>query len=545
MFCYFFGMIDYMSKTNKFRGYMRQFLLFLMFILSQNASHAAKIDEAIDKIFAPVSDILSGIVFYPVDIFGAKIPITILWILLGGFFFTVFFRFIPIWGFKHSLNLIVNSKNNKDSNSDGGSGEVSSFQALATALSGTLGLGSIAGVAVAISIGGPGATFWILVGAILGMSLKFAESSLAVKHRRFNEDGTISGGPMHYIAFGLTKKGKRKLGQFLAIIFAVFLLLGSLGGGNMFQSNQACQQIIHITGDVNSIFANHVWICGLAITLFVGLTVIGGIKSIAKVTEKIVPFMCLLYILLGGAVICAYFTHIPEVILQIIKEAFVPDAIYGGVAGTIIIGLRRSVQSNEAGTGSAPIAYATVKTKEPISQGMVSLLEPFISGCMCTLTALVIILTESYRNYTQGISGIEITSSAFSSVIPHADYVLSVVIILFAVSTIISWAYYGQKGWTYLFGEGRKRILTYQFIFCSFIIIGSSMNLRSIVDFTDAGMLAMSVPNLIAIYFLLPELKEDLKEYCQKHNLSNKLINNWFKFDQTSEENSNEEKINV
>ncbi len=521
---------------------MRQILIFLMFILSQNASHAMRIDENIDKIFAPVSDILSSLVFYPIDIFGSKIPITILWILIGGLFFTIYFKFIPIWGFKHSLGLILGSKD-KDNN-DSASGEVSSFQALATALSGTLGLGSIAGVAVAISIGGPGATFWILVGAILGMSLKFAESSLAVKHRRFNEDGTISGGPMHYIAFGLTKKGKRKLGEILAIIFAIFLLLGSLGGGNMFQSNQACQQFIHMTGDANSIFANHVWICGLGIALFVGLTIIGGIKSIAKVTEKIVPFMCLLYIFLGGALILMHFNLIPHVIITIIKEAFVPQAIYGGVAGTIIIGLRRSVQSNEAGTGSAPIAYATVKTREPISQGLVSLLEPFISGCMCTLTALVIILTGSYKNYTDGISGIEITSSAFSNVIPYSDYILSIVIILFAVSTIISWAYYGQKGWTYLFGEGKKRILVYQVIFCSFIIIGSSMNLRSIVDFTDAGMLAMSVPNLIAIYFLLPDLKNDLKEYCLKHNINNNFIKGWFKTSK-SQETINEEKINV
>ena len=524
---------------------MRYFLLFMIFILSQSTSYAVRIDETIDKIFAPVSDFLSGVIFYPIEIFGAKIPITILWILIGGFFFTIFFRFIPIWGFIHSLGLILGFKKDKEINSNNASGEVSSFQALATALSGTLGLGSIAGVAVAISIGGPGATFWIIVGAILGMSLKFAESSLAVKHRRFNEDGTISGGPMHYIAYGLTKKGKRKLGECLAIVFAIFLLLGSLGGGNMFQANQACQQFIHMTGDENSIFASHVWICGLAIAVFVGTTVIGGIKSIVKVTEKIVPFMCLLYILLAGTVILMNFTHIPEVILTIIKEAFIPQSIYGGIAGTIIIGLRRSVQSNEAGTGSAPIAYATVKTKEPISQGMVSLLEPFISGCMCTLTAFVIILTGSYKNYSQGISGIEITSSAFSGQVPYFDYLLSLVIILFAVSTIISWAYYGQKGWTYLFGEGKKRILIYQFIFCSFIIIGSSMNLRSIVDFTDAGMLAMSIPNIIAIYFLLPDLKEDLKEYCKKHNINNKFINSWFRTNQSSQKYLNKEKINV
>lgn len=501
------------------------FILFaLLLIFCQNAN-ASTLDQNIDRIFAPLSDFASALVFYPVDIFGSKIPITILWILIGGVFFTLIYRVIAVWGFKHAVSLIIK----KNSGEESGSGEVSSLQALATALSGTIGLGSIAGVAVAISIGGPGAAFWIVVGAILGMSLKFTESSLAVKYRKFNPDGTISGGPMHYIAHGLTRKNLRWLGQPLALIFAFLLIPGALGGGNMLQINQATQQFIGITGGQNSFFADKAWLCGLFVAILVALIIIGGIKSIARVTEKIVPFMCFLYVTLGLVVILANIVNIPHAIYIIIKEAFFPEAIYGGVAGTIIIGLRRSVQSNEAGTGSAPIAYATVKTKEPISQGFVSLLEPFITGGLCTLTALVIIITGAYKNYTNGISGIELTSSAFEQIVPYSSYILSIVIILFALSTIISWAYYGQKGWTYMFGEGKKRIILYQIIFCSFIVIGSSMNLKSIVDFTDAGMLAMSVPNLIALYILMPDIKEDLKNYCKKHNIGMQFNKKWFK----------------
>ncbi len=494
-------------------------LLFLMlsFLCGMQGGVAKPVDQIIDAAVAPVSDIFSKIVFYPIKIFGAEIPITILWILIGGIIFSIYFKGISFWGFKHAISLLTKKPSGS---SEDGTGEVSSLQALATALSGTIGLGSIAGVAIAISIGGPGAIFWIVVGAVFGMALKFVEASLAVKFRRFNSDGTVSGGPMHYIAHGLTRKGMRWLGQPLAIIFAVLLIPGALGGGNMLQINQATQQMISITGGEKSIFYSNAWLFGLIIAIVVALIIIGGIKSIAKVTEKIVPFMCFLYVFIGAIVIFFNLNDIPSTIVTIVKGAFFPEAVYGGVAGTIIIGLRRSVQSNEAGTGSAPIAYATVKTKEPISQGFVSLLEPFITACLCALTAITIVITESYKDFYEGISGIQLTSKAFSSVISWSPYVLAVVIILFALSTIISWAYYGQKGWTYIFGEGKKRIIFYQILFCSFIIAGSSINLKSIIDFTDAGMLAMAVPNMIAMYILMKDIKYDLKVYCKEHNVS-------------------------
>ena len=495
--------------------------LILSFVMGVHSVFAKPVDQVIDATLAPVTDVFSKIVFYPVKIFGSDIPISILWILIGGIFFSIYYRGIAVWGFKHAISLLFKQPVNK---SEDGTGEVSSLQALATALSGTIGLGSIAGVAIAISIGGPGAIFWIVVGAILGMPLKFLEATLAVKYRRFNADGSVSGGPMHYIMHGLTRKGLRWLGQPLAVIFAFLLLPGSLGCGNMLQINQATQQVILITGNEKSIFYDNAWIFGLIVAVIVALIVIGGIKSIAKVTEKIVPFMCFLYVIIGLIVVFANVTLIPETFLKILKEAFCPEAVEGGVAATIIIGLRRSVQSNEAGTGSAPIAYATVKTKEPISQGFVSLLEPFLTACLCVLSALTIVITGSYKEYNEGVSGIQLTSSAFESVISWSPYVLAVVIILFALSTIISWAYYGQKGWTYLFGEGKKRIIFYQLLFCGVIIAGASINLKSIVDFTDAGMLAMSVPNLIALYILMKDVKFDLEVYCKEHNVCPKFI---------------------
>ncbi len=510
---------------------MKKFLIALaVLIFNLQSAYSMPIDQVIDKFISPFSDIFSKIVFYPINILGSQVPITILWIIAGGILMTFFLRGISVWGFKHALSLVLKKpdKNAKDMGEDG-TGEVSSLQALATALSGTIGLGSIAGVAISISIGGPGALFWILVGALFGMSLKFVEATLAVKFRRFNKDGSVSGGPMHYIAHGLTRKGLRWLGQPLAMLFAFLLIPGAIGGGNMLQINQATKQITEITGGQNSIFYHNAWLFGLIIAILVALIVIGGIKSIAKVTEKIVPLMCFLYVFIGTIVILTNITHIPQTLAIILKGAFFPDAIYGGVAGTIIIGLRRSVQSSEAGTGSAPIAYATVKTKEPISQGFVSMLEPFISACLCTFTAITIVITGSYKHFYEGVSGIDMTSSAFSSVISWSPIILAIVIILFALSTIISWAYYGQKGWTYMFGEGKKRIIFYQIMFCSFIVCGSSINLKSIIDFTDAGLLAMSVPNIIAMYILIKDIKYDLSVYCKEHCVCSEKIRNLLK----------------
>lgn len=360
------------------------------------------------------------------------------------------------------------------------------------------------------------------------MSLKFVEASLAVKYRRFNLDGSISGGPMHYMAHGLTRKKMRWLGQPLSVMFAILCICGGLTGGNMIQINQTVEQVISISGSLGLNLTGQNWLIGLIVAIVVGLIIVGGIKSIAKVTEKIVPFMCALYIISGLVVICANIVHIPHALFVIIKQAFFPEAVAGGIFGTIIMGLRRSVQTNEAGTGSAPIAYATVKTKEPMSQGFVSLIEPLLTGLLCMLTAFVIVITGTYQP-GGGISGVNLTSSAFESVISFFPYILVVVVVLFALSTIISWAYYGQKSWNFLFGEGKKRTLTFQLIYCAFIVIGSVMSVTSVINITDAMMISMSVPNIITMYILAPEIKKDLCEYAKRHKIAWAFNKNWYK----------------
>lgn len=501
------------------------FSILALVVFIQSPCFAFNIDATLDKYAAPVFDTIASWIFFPITICGTEVPIIIFWILFAGIFFTLYLRGIAIWGFKHAIDILRKPNTNSDENN----GEVSSFQALATALSGTIGLGSIAGVAIAISLGGPGAAFWILIGSILGMSLKFVEASLAVKYRKFNLDGSISGGPMHYMAHGLTRKKLRWLGQPLSVIFAVLCIGGGITGGNMVQINQTAQQLINISGGENSILYGQNWVIGVVIAIVVGLIIVGGIKGIANVTEKIVPFMCALYIISGLVVICANFLLIPHAIAVIVKQAFFPEAVAGGIFGTIIMGLRRSVQCNEAGTGSAPIAYATVKTNEPVSQGFVSLIEPFLTGLLCILTAFVITITNSYHVEPNSISGIEMTSGAFSSVISFFPFILAIVVLLFALSTIISWAYYGQKAWNFLFGEGYKRTLTFQIAYCLIIILGSVMNLRSVINITDAMMISMSVPNIITMYILAPEIKKDLCEYAKRHKLAMLINKNWYK----------------
>ena len=470
-----------------------------------------------DNTVAPVSDAIAKVIFTTVPLPGGEIPIIILWILFAGIFFTIYFKGVAIWGLKHAVEQLVSPTNKGD-----GSGEVSSFQALATALSGTIGIGSIAGVAISISIGGPGAAFWIFFGAILGMSIKFAEATLAVRYRRFNLDGSISGGPMHYIAHGLTRKNMRWLGQPLSVLFAILCIGGGITGGNMIQINQTAHQIVFITGKETSIFHDCTWIIGLIVAVLIWLVVVGGIKSIAKVTTILTPSMCLLYIVSGLIVIAANIPQIPHALMLILREAFHPTAVAGGFFGIVVIGLRRSVQSNEAGTGAAAIVYATAQTKEPVSQGFVALLETFLTGILCLFTSFAIVFSGVLDNTTIGqISGIELASNAFQSVISFFPIILSIIAVLFALSTLISWAYYGQKAWTFLLGEGKKRVLLFNVIYCAFIVIGSCLNVQSIINITDAMMLAMSIPNLIAIYILAPEIKKALNDYYQK-NLAKK-----------------------
>ena len=491
-------------------------LLFTAMMTIQSAS-AMNVDAFMDKHVAPISDAVAGVIFFPVSIMGNNIPLIIFWILFAGIFFTIYLKGIAIWGFKHAVDTIVKpaEKNHE------GFGEVSSFQALATALSGTIGIGSIAGVAISISIGGPGAAFWIFIGALLGMSIKFFEATLAVKYRRFNLDGSVSGGPMHYIAHGLTRKKMRWLGQPLSVVYAILCIGAGITGGNMIQINQTAHQIVFITGGEGSIFHGFTWVIGFIVAVLIGMVVVGGIKSIAKVTTILTPTMCLLYIISGTIVILANFANIPHALALIFHEAFHPTAVAGGVFGTIIIGLRRSVQSNEAGTGAAAIVYATAQTKEPVSQGFVALLETFLTGVLCLFTSFAIVFSGVLDMSTVGeISGLELASNAFQSVIPFFPIILSLIAVLFALSTLISWAYYGQKAWTFLLGEGKKRVLTFNIIYCLFIIIGSAMNVKSVIDITDAMMVALCVPNIIVLYILCPEIKRDLKLYLEKHKMN-------------------------
>lgn len=494
----------------------------LTMLITMQSANAMSIDSFLDKHLTPLSDFVSNIVFYPITLGGTKIPIVVLWILIGGLFFSFYLRGIAAWGLKQSIKIL---KKPAEKSTDGG-GEVSPLQSLMTALSGTVGLGSIAGVALSISIGGPGAVFWIFIGALLGMALKFVEAALAIKYRRFNLDGSISGGPMHYMAHGLTRKKMRWLGQPLSVIFAILCIGSGIAGGNMIQINQTAQQVVNVTGGASGFMGDKMWLVGLVTAVVLGIIVIGGIKQIAKVAEKVIPFMCVLYILAGVLVILMNIQHLPHAIAVIVKQAFHPDAMYGGFIGVVIAGLRRSVQTNEAGTGSAPIAYATAQTKEPISLGFVSLTEPLFTGFICMLTATLIIISNAYIGVGEA-TGIQLTSRAFESAFSWFPYVLALIVVLFAVTTILSWAYYAQKAWNFLVGEGKRRTLTFQLIFCLFTVIGSVLNVQSVINLTDAMMMAMAIPNLITMYILAPEIKKDLAEYCRKHNIGGIFTKDW------------------
>ena len=501
---------------------MKKLLLSLFGIMfSVQQCFAFDIDSTIEKYLTPVSNKISSVIFFPVNLFGVDVPLIILWILAAVIFFTFYLRGIAFWGLKHSIEVLKQPK------TDESGGEVSPLGALMTALSGTVGLGCIAGVAISISIGGPGAAFWIMFGAVFGMALKFAEVSLSLKYRKILPDGSIAGGPMHFIAHGLTRRKLRKLGQPLAVLFAFLCIGGAITGGNMVQINQTTRQIINIAGGDNSFLGHNAWIIGLVCAVLLGLIIIGGIKAITKVAMKVVPFMVYLYLFAGILIILVHWQNIPHAIFISLQEAFHPTSVAGGIIGIIIIGMRRSVRTNEAGTGSAPIAYATAQTDEPISQGFIALLEPFLTGLVCVLTAGIIVCSGVYEGYSEGVTGIELTSSAFESVFPWFKYALSVIVILFALTTLISWAYYGQKAWNYIVGEGKKRTLIYQIIFCTFIVIGSVMNIQTIIDLTDSMMLSMAVPNCLAMYFMAKELKTDLRRYCKKYNVAPLINKKW------------------
>ncbi|MFN3404343.1 MAG: alanine/glycine:cation symporter family protein [Cytophagaceae bacterium] len=492
-------------------------LLFAIFTLFPTMAFAqnAGLDDRISEWVEPVAKFVSGYIFYEINIAGTPFPIIVIWLLTGAIFFTVYMWFINFRGFRIAIQIV---KGCYDDPND--KGEVSHFQALATALSGTVGLGNIAGVAVAISKGGPGATFWMILAGLLGMTSKFVECTLGVKYRRIDTEGTVSGGPMYYLQDGLSKKGWPLAGKVMGVLFAILCIGGSFGGGNMFQGNQAATQLVNITGGPDGLIGSKFWV-GLIMAVFVGIVIIGGVKSIARVTEKIVPFMCGIYMLAGLVILGAFYEKIPGTFYLIFKGAFNPDAVYGGVLGVLVLGFVRASFSNEAGVGSASIAHSAVKTNEPVSEGLVSLLEPFIDTVIvCTVTALVIIITDTSGAglvaNDNTAKGIAMTSLAFGKVISWFPYVLAVAVVLFAFSTMISWSYYGLKAWTFLFGEGKLADLSYKFIFCVFVVIGATMSLGSVIDFSDAMIFAMSFPNMLAMYIFSREVKDDLASFLRR-----------------------------
>ena len=471
-------------------------------VFSQEAGGG--IDQKVNEIFNTVFGPFVSFIFYSVSINGVSFPLIVGWLIICAFILTVYMGFIQFTGIRHSIDLLRGVYSNPED-----AGEVSHFQALATALSGTVGLGNIAGVAVAVSLGGPGATFWMIVAGFAGMASKFTECTLGVKYRDEFPDGHVSGGPMYYLSKGLAEKGKAGLGKVLAVLFAIMCIFGSFGGGNMFQGNQAYQMIANTFG----IFTDTGWLFGLILAIIVGAVIIGGIKSIAKVTEKIVPFMAILYVGTAVVILFANFTKIPTAFALVIQGAFVPEAIGGGIVGVLIQGLKRAAFSNEAGIGSAAIAHSAVRTNEPLTEGYVALLEPFIDTVViCTMTALVIVITGTYAD-AGGMTGVALTSAAFQSVFPWFGVILAVAVLLFAFSTMISWSYYGLKCWTFLFGESRISELAFKFIFCVFVIIGCSMSLGPVIDFSDAAIFAMSLGNVLGLYLLMGIVKKDLKDY--------------------------------
>ena len=514
----------------------------LFFVTNQLSAQEKGLDQRIDEAFKPISDTITNAVFF--EVFDT--PFVLILLVGSALFFTLYFKFPNIRHFGTAINVVRGKYDEVEAhkaelaelnivdgdvigtiNDESKEGEVSHFQALATAVSGTVGNGNIAGVALAIALGGPGATFWMIVCGMLGMSTKFVECTLGVQYRDVDENGVVYGGPMYFLKKGLASKGFATLGKVVAVLFAIFCIGGSFGGGNAAQSNQATIVLKDLFG-LESAMAGT--LIGVSIAVLVGIIIIGGIKRIAAVTEKVVPLMAVLYIMACVYIVATNFTLVDDAIGQILAQAFEPKAAgVGGVIGVLLIGFRRAAFSNEAGAGSASIAHAAVKTKFSASEGLVALLEPFIDTVViCTMTALVIVIFNmggvfeyggdgSGVVYIDGIpyEGAGITSQAFANYIPFSNVFLTIAVVLFAVSTMISWSYYGLQAWKFLFGRGKAMDLTYKFLFLVFIVIGAAASMDSIWAFSDAMIFAMVFPNMVGLYFLFPEVKRQLNRYLK------------------------------
>lgn len=516
-----------------------------------NFAAEKSLDQKIDEAFGDATGWFVNAIFYSIP-FSEEIQVPwVLFVLIGGaLFFTIYFKLINFRGFGTALNIVRGKYDDIETDGEGSvqadtesihttdgdikdtiriekgedhHGEVSHFQALTAALSGTVGLGNIAGVAVAVSIGGPGATFWMIVAGLIGMASKFTECTLGVRYREIDEEGRVFGGPMYYLKKGLASKGAAGVGKVLAVLFAIMCIGGSFGGGNMFQSNQAFAMLDSYTkfGAESGPFTGYGWLFGIVMAFFVGIVIIGGIKKIAKVTDKIVPFMVGTYVLAALIILGMNLGAIPSAFGQIFEGAFAPTAIGGGAIGVLIQGFKRAAFSNEAGIGSASIAHSAVKTKYAASEGLVALLEPFIDTVLvCTMTALVLVIMNgdgTIMTYGQPITeGVEITSQAFETAIPYSSLVLTIAVVLFAFSTMISWSYYGYQAWSFLFGRSKNVEYSYKILFCLFVIIGASAQLGNVIGFSDAMIFAMLVPNMIGLFFLAPVAREELKRFMDR-----------------------------
>src|SRR5690349_8336341 len=446
------------------------------------------IDQSINAWLAPVADWFGKVIFFSVPVGGAQLPLIMVWLIMGAIVCTFAFRFVNLRGFRHSMRVIRGDYSNQDH-----PGEASPFQALSTAVSGTVGLGSIGGVAVAVSLGGPGAAFWMMLAGFLGMSTKFAEVTLAVKYRLVRPDGTVSGGAMYYVPVALQRVGLPRLGKFLAAFFCVAAVGGSL---TIFQVQQSYTQLHEVTG------FDQAWLYGLIVAVWIGIVLFGGVKRIVQWTDKLSPFMCLLYVAACLVVLAANYANVPAALATIFREAFAPTAVAGGVVGALIQGFRRASFANEAGIGSAPMAHATVRTREPMSQGFAALMEPFLDTVViCLLSALVIVVTGVLG--TSDAKGIALTSAAFATVVPWFPAVLAVVAILFALSTVLSWGYYGEQAWTWLFSERYGSRVAYRAFLCAVLSVSATLDLEQVVNIVDSLNFSMAIPNLIAVYLLL------------------------------------------
>lgn len=498
-------------------------------LMAQDSGSPISIDQKIDALFGKVTAPFVNTVFWEIQIGEFKAFAVIFWLAAAGVILTIAFKFINIRAF----GLAIRTVRGKYSQADD-PGEVTHFQALTAAVSGTVGLGNIAGVALGIQNGGPGVAFWLFLSGFIGMSTKFAECTLGVKFREFDSTGRVHGGPMYYLRKGFAEKGLAPVGLGLAGFFALMCVFASFGGGNVFQVNQVTAQLIGITGGNESFFAQNQWVFGTLMALMTALVILGGIRGIARVTGKLVPLMCATYVVSCIIVLTVNFHEILPALQTIVNEAFHPRAVItGGLVSAFIWGMRRASFSNEAGIGSAPIAHAAAKTRRPASEGAVALLEPFIDTVViCSMTALVLVVTmhfngpdsASFSIHDRGFVlgqvvgesnqfGIRMTSLAFETVHSGFKYVLFTCVLLFAFSTLITWSYYGLQAWQFLFGKREIVAWLYKVIFCLIVIVGSSASMGHATDFSDASLFAMSVPNLLGVYFLLPVVRAELARF--------------------------------